>query len=370
MGGRETGEFTLDTDNEEVSEGSLNFSLNMWREEIKPDAKGTMRAERVERWNETTVVLRVLDNPIPPVGEVGDGSRVKDRKFGLKMLLVASIKPFVRHVSKKKFAIHMNSRSAEGMMDQNAVVGTRGCPGEDGASMDVDKQSVCSINIALKVVPSGTLAKRRKGRTFSKKRRETQRVGETNTLSRIPGGIRSRGRHTRVDRKVRSGSSRSRRVGSNSSRVSGSRQDIVRGLTQGNSKGRESSRSSGDGKGLTTKVAKVGMKSNKAGEWSDTRSMGGITMKNSRRSERDRRREAHGTTKLGRDRGTIRQYTRGRRRRIRRPNSSRTRKRGQARKETGQGSGEGINQLGREGIGGGRDLRSEVGITDSGGSRG
>jgi hypothetical protein len=89
----------------------------MGREEVEPDAEGTMWTERVERRNETTVVLRVLNNPIPPVREVGDGGRIKDGKLGLKLLLVASIKAFIRHVSEKELAIHVNSRSAERMMD-------------------------------------------------------------------------------------------------------------------------------------------------------------------------------------------------------------------------------------------------------------
>jgi hypothetical protein len=117
IGGGETGEFTLDADNEEVSKGSLSLSLNMRREEVEPDAEGTMGMERVERWNETTVVLRVLNNPIPPVREVGDGGRIKDGKLGLKLFLVASIKPFIRHVSKKELAIHVNSGSAERMVN-------------------------------------------------------------------------------------------------------------------------------------------------------------------------------------------------------------------------------------------------------------
>jgi hypothetical protein len=130
----------------------------------------------MERWNEATIVLRVLNNTIPPVREVGNGGRIKDRKLGLKLLLVASIEPLVGHVSEKELAIHVNGGSAKRMMDQNAVVGSRSCPGEDGSSMDIDNQIVSGINITLKVVPSGTLARQRKRGALSKKRRETQGI--------------------------------------------------------------------------------------------------------------------------------------------------------------------------------------------------
>jgi hypothetical protein len=97
-----------------------------------------MRAKRVQRGNKTTKGLSVLQHAIPPKREVGDGSRIKNRKLGLKLLVVASVKATIGKVRKKKLAIHVDGRSTDGMIENDTIVGTRSNPRKDGTRGDID----------------------------------------------------------------------------------------------------------------------------------------------------------------------------------------------------------------------------------------
>jgi hypothetical protein len=115
--GGKTREATLNATDKEVRKSGLNLGLNMRGKKIKPDAKRTVRTKGVKRRNEATIILGVLNNTIPPVGKVGDSGGIKDGKLRLELFLVPSIKTAIGDVGEKEFAIHMNSRCVNRMMN-------------------------------------------------------------------------------------------------------------------------------------------------------------------------------------------------------------------------------------------------------------
>jgi hypothetical protein len=225
--GGKTGCATLNAYNKEVSKGCLSLSLNVRREKFKPDAERTMGTERVQGGNKTTKGLSMLHHTVPPEREVGDGGRVKKRKLGLKGFVVASVKATIGKVGKKKLAVHVYSRSTNGVMDKDTIVGTRSNPRKDGTGGNIDNQRIGGMDVTLKILPSGALLKRRKGRAISKERRETQRIRKTGAISGVPGRIgRRSGRGGRSSRSGRRNSTTSR---SRSGRLSRSRSRSRRG---------------------------------------------------------------------------------------------------------------------------------------------
>jgi hypothetical protein len=223
--GGKTGHATLNADNKEVSKGCLSLCLNVRREKFEPDAERTMRTKRVQGRNKTTKGLSMLQHAIPPKREVGDGSRIENRELGLELLVIASVKSTSGEIRKKKFAIHVYSRSTNGMIDNNTIVGTRCNPRKDGTGGNIDNQRIGSMNVTLKVLPSGALLELRKGGAISKERRETQRIGKAGTMIGVPCriGSRSAGRRNRTGSRSRVGNrSRSRRR----NRSSGSRSRV------------------------------------------------------------------------------------------------------------------------------------------------
>jgi hypothetical protein len=260
--GRQTRQATLNANNKKVSKGGLSFSLNMGRKKFKPDAKGAMGTERMQRRNETAEGLGMLQNTIPPEREVGNRSRIKNGELGLKLFVVAVVKATIGHVGKKEFTIHVNSRGTDRMMDKNAIVGARSKPREYSTSGNIDNQGIRSMNIALEILPSCTLLNRRKGGAISKERGETLGKGETSTLLRIPSRIDRRRRRSRS--RISSGRRRSNGrswIGGGGSRSRDGRRGGT--TTRRKMKGRKRARSGRNGKRLTTKIAEIGMRSNR-----------------------------------------------------------------------------------------------------------
>jgi hypothetical protein len=267
---REARSLALNADDKEIGERRLNFSLNVRRKEGKPDTKGAIGTESVQRRNKPTIVLGMLHNPVPPVREVGNGRGIKDRKLKLEVFLVLSIETAIGKVSEKEFPIHVNSRSTERKMNKNTMIGARSRPRKNRAGGGINNHVSNIIDITLIVLPSSALTKRRKGGPMGKEWRKTHRIGKTSTLSRVPGRILGRSR---------SGSRRrSRRRDDRSSR---------RWITGRERKGRKGARRRRDNMGLTTKLTKGGKRIMRlVREQGDTGSAGRGMVENSRRSKR------------------------------------------------------------------------------------
>jgi hypothetical protein len=275
MRARETGGPSLQARGKEIGKGGLHFSLNVSRERVKPDTKGTIVTKGMQRRNKTTMVLSVLDDAIPPGREIEKGISGKGRKMLLKLLLSLGVETAIRQVGKEEGFIEVNRGSANGIVENETVIGTRSKPGNNGASRSIHNHVGWVMNVALEVLPGGASTMRRKSRALSKKRTETQRVREASATIGIPGGIRSGIRRERRWSRGRSrGRNRLRRVRGWWKMVRGKRTAFGNGIR------------------LETEVAKSRRRSTSRRRRDDGSSRSRVV-----------RRETHGATKGRRDEG-------------------------------------------------------------------
>jgi hypothetical protein len=209
MGTSKTRRLALKAGGKKISKGGLHFSLNMKREKVKPKTKRAVVAKRVEWGDETTVVLGVLNDTIPPSREIKKRVSSEGRKVLLKVLLILGVEATIRHISKEEVLVQVDDRSTDRIVKKHAMIGTRGKPGDNGAGGSIDNHIQGIMHIALIIVPGSTLTRRgRSGtRAMSKEGAETQGVREAGALNGIPGRIRRwSGVSRRSRRRSRSGS--------------------------------------------------------------------------------------------------------------------------------------------------------------------
>jgi hypothetical protein len=273
--------------NKEIRKGSLGLSLNMRREKLKPDAQREIVVKSMERGNEATIILGMLNHAIPPSRKIANGNGVEDRKILLELFLVLRVEALTRHVGEKEFTIHVESRNTNRMVNQDIVIRAGGSPRDNGAGGGIDDHVGVIMNVALKVLPSRTLAKGRKDRATCKERRETNRVGEAGALIGIPGGSRSR--------IGRIGSGRQRDTGSIARRTR--RTDRRRDKARREHESRKRTRSRRNGERKTTEIAIGGQRiRTMARKRGNARNGGRVAKEDSRRGRRGNA-ETHGATK-------------------------------------------------------------------------
>jgi hypothetical protein len=85
--GRKTRSFAFQAGGKEIGESCLNLTLDMRRKKGKPNAKRVIVTKSMEGGNESTIVLSMLNDTIPPGREVANGIGVKRRKKLAKLLL-------------------------------------------------------------------------------------------------------------------------------------------------------------------------------------------------------------------------------------------------------------------------------------------
>jgi hypothetical protein len=252
MRGGKTRDFTLETGDQKISKGGLNFGLDMRRKKGEPNAKGRVGAKSMKRRNETTIVLGVKDNPIPPGRKVTKRVGVKNREVLLELLLLLGIKATIGQVGQEQFTIHVESVRTNGMMNKDTTIRTRSKPGKDRTSGGIHNHVGRIMDVTLKVLPGRALAEGRKRRAVGKQGRETRRIGKTNALMRRPGRIRStRNRWNRIG-----GWRRSCRFGG--------------GQTTRKRKSRKSTRSRKNSKWLSTKKTRCKGRRTSSGRMSGT----------------------------------------------------------------------------------------------------
>jgi hypothetical protein len=122
----------------------------------------------MEKRNESTIVLTMKDNTIPPRGKVTKSIDSKSRKKLLELFLLLQIKATIGQIGQEERTVHMNGVRANGVMDKKTMIGPRGNPRNNRASNSIHNHIRGVMNVALKVLPCGALAKRRKRRAFSK----------------------------------------------------------------------------------------------------------------------------------------------------------------------------------------------------------
>jgi hypothetical protein len=281
MRGGKTRDFTLETGDQKISKGGLNFGLDMRRKKGEPNAKGRVGAKSMKRRNETTIVLGVKDNPIPPGRKVTKRVGVKNREVLLELLLLLGIKATIGQVGQEQFTIHVESVRTNGMMNKDTTIRTRSKPGKDRTSGGIHNHVGRIMDVTLKVLPGRALAEGRKRRAVGKQGRETRRIGKTNALMRRPGRIRStRNRWNRIG-----GWRRSCRFGG--------------GQTTRKRKSRKSTRSRKNSKWLSTKKTRCKGRRTSSGRMSGTgqRSNAGSTRGVAEKNSGWRhRRETHSAT--------------------------------------------------------------------------
>jgi hypothetical protein len=129
----------------------------------------------------------MLNDKIPPGGEVANSVGVKRRKIFAKLFLSLGVKASIGQVRQEELTIHVNG--ANGMVNEDTMGRTRSRPRKDRSSVGINDHVGGIMNVALEVLPDSTLPKRRESRTSTKQGRETQRIGEASALMRVPGRI-------------------------------------------------------------------------------------------------------------------------------------------------------------------------------------
>jgi hypothetical protein len=165
---RKTRRFALKTGSKEIRKGRLNLGLDMRRKKRKPNAQRVVVAKGMEGGNETTIILSVLNDEIPPGRKVADSVGVQHRKELAKLFLSLGVETTIGEIGQEEFTIHLNCIRANGMMDKNTVVRTRSRPREDGTSSGIDNHVGGIMDVTLKVLPVSTLPKLRKSGAVSK----------------------------------------------------------------------------------------------------------------------------------------------------------------------------------------------------------
>jgi hypothetical protein len=183
----------FETGSKKVSEGSLNLSLYMSRKRGKPNGEWLVVTKSVKWRNEATMILHMLDNAIPPRGKIKKRVNSECGKVLLKLFLSLGIKAMVGQVGKEKVLVHMNRRSTNREIKDNTMIRMGSIPRDNGTGDRINNHIGKVMDIALKVLPGGTVTRRsRVVGTLLKKGSKTKRKGETFMLKGVPGGVQGR----------------------------------------------------------------------------------------------------------------------------------------------------------------------------------